>query len=202
MYWKIASLLIFAIFCGWSYIEIQLKNRRDEKLEEAFWDRENKANSVRRKPIDHLDYIYIPKELPLININDKVEMPYLLETIEKLRNEKILNLTGYSNTDLKLEYGTANISELSLYDQNYTTLVTTLQKLVDIYIPEGLENEAVSIMEFMVSTNCDIGKTYRLLGKYYLKNGMSAKYEELLAAAENIPSLNKKYIIDSLKNLA
>ena len=40
------------------------------------------------------------------------QLPHLLEECE----------------DLKLEYGTANINDLSQYDQNYTLLVRTLQK--------------------------------------------------------------------------
>lgn len=199
MYWKIATLLIFAIFCFWHFIEVKIRTRKQEKIEEAFWEREASANNVRRKPIDHLDYIKIPDTLSLDLLPDHIEKANIVKSLEGLKKEKILNLTGFTNTDLKLEYGTANITELSRYDSNYTTLVTTLQKWADILLENDYEDEAVSVMEYMVSTGVDIGRTYRLLGKYYKKNSPE-KLEGLLKTAEGLRSLNKPYIVQSIKD--
>lgn len=201
MYWKIASLVIFALFCGWSCYEAKKHTRLEQKKEDEFWEREREANSVRRKPIDHLDYIKIPKELPVDLLKDNIEMPNILKTVESLRNDKILNLTGYSNTDLKLEYGAPNLTELSRYDSNFTALVTTFQKWADLLLNEDYEKEAVGLMEYIVSIGGDIGKTYRLLGKYYLKNSMEDKFDELLKSADSLRSLNKPYILQSVKDL-
>lgn len=201
MYWKIASLVIFALFCGWSCYEAKKHTRMDQKKEEEFWEREQAANSVRRKPIDHLDYINIPIDLPVDLLKDNIEMPNILKTIESLRDDKILNLTGYSNTDLKMEYGAPNLTELSRYDSNFTALVTTFQKWADLLLKEDYEKEAVSLMEYIVSVGGDIGKTYRLLGKYYIKNSMGDKYENLLKSIESLRSLNKTYILQSVKDL-
>ena len=201
MSWKAIFLLIFAVFCGWSYIECKIRARKEDEAEAAFWERENAANSVRRKPIDHLDYIKLPDNLPVDLLKDNIEMPGILSIIDNLKNSKILNLTGYTNTDLKLEYGAPNITELSKYDQNYTTLVTTFQKWADILLDTGYESEAISLMEFLVSTKADIGKTYRLLAKHYLTNGMNDKYDELLKSAGELKSLNTQYILKSIKEL-
>lgn len=201
MYWKIASLVIFALFCGWSCYEAKKHTRLEQKKEDEFWEREREANSVRRKPIDHLDYIKIPKELPVDLLKDNIEMPNILKTVESLRNDKILNLTGYSNTDLKLEYGAPNLTELSRYDSNFTALVTTFQKWADLLLNEDYEKEAVELMEYIVSVGGDIGKTYRLLGKYYLRNSMEDKFDELLKSADSLRSLNKPYILQSVKDL-
>ena len=73
-----------------------------DKLEK-FQERERAANEVRRQPIDDLDYLSIPEEffdLPTDDSSrDAAEARRILET---LREEKIVNLTGISNTDLKL----------------------------------------------------------------------------------------------------
>lgn len=199
--WKFIFLAIFAVFCLWTMVESKLSQRREERKEDAFWERENKANSVRRKPIDALDYIHIPDNLPTDLLKDNIEIPEILATIDRLRGKKILNLTGYTNTDLKLKYGAPNITELSAYDQNYTALVTTLQKWADILTDSGYEKEAVDIMEFMVSTSVDIGKTYRLLAKFYLKNSQEEKYNNLLETARNLKSLNGPYILRSIEEL-
>ena len=170
-------------------------------MEESFWERENEANNVRRKPIDHLDYISIPSSLPYDIATDNDNIAACIRTIEGIKEDKVLNLTGYTNTDLKLEYGAPNITDLSRYDQNYTTLVTSMQKWADELITLGYEEEAVRIMEFMVSTKCDIGKTYRLLGKYYLQRNENDKFDNLISTIDEIKSINKEYIKESVLKL-
>lgn len=202
MYWKIASLLIFAIFCLWNWYEMKSRARKEDRREEAFWEREAKANTVRRKPIDHLDYIRIPDNLPVNLLPENEEIQNCIKVINSLKEDKILNLTGYSNTDLKLEYGAPNLTELSRYDSNYTSLVTTLQKWADILMDKGYEEEAFDIMEYIVSTKADIGKTYRLLAKHYLSNEESDKYNSLIATAKELKSINTKYIVESIEKMA
>ena len=41
------------------------------------------------------------------------ELAECLSELQDLSDAKIVNLTGYTNTDLKLKYGTANITILS-----------------------------------------------------------------------------------------
>lgn len=202
MYWKIASLLIFAIFCLWNWYEMKSRARKEDEREAAFWEREAKANTVRRKPIDHLDYIQIPDDFPENVLCDNEEIQNCIKVINSLKTDKILNLTGYSNTDLKMEYGAPNLTELSRYDTNYTSLVTTLQKWADILLDKGYEKEAIEIMEYVVSTKADIGRTYRLLAKHYLETGDEEKYHSLIETAKSLKSMNTKYIVESLQKMA
>lgn len=201
MYWKFASLLIFAIFCGWCFVEMKTKTRKEDKEEEKFWDRERAANATRRKPIDHLDYVKISDELPYECLPDNDSVKEILATIDRLKGEKILNLTGYTNTDLKLMYGAPNITELTLYDQNFTALVTSCQKWADILSDNNLTKEALTVMEYIVEIGGDIGKSYRLLAKEYRNNNDSEKYQWLLDRAEALKSLNKPYIVKAVKEI-
>ena len=201
MYWKIASLLIFAIFCLWVYYESHRTVNKAKKEEEAFWEREEKANSTRRKPIDHLDYIKIPDDLPFGLKEDNVNISSYNKIVSELKDQKILNLTGYTNTDLKLEYGAPNITELSRYDQNYTTLVTTLQKWADELSNLNEEDAAFRIMEYMIEIKCDIGKTYRMLGKKYLKENNTEAFDNLIKTISGTRSMNKEYIKASLEEM-
>lgn len=201
---KNASLVLiigFAFYCLWNKLTVSRRIREEQAQEDNFWKREREANSVRRKPIDHLDYIEIPDNLYFNLLPDNPELDSIKATIDELRVCKILNLTGYTNTDLKIMYGTANITDLSLYDQNYTSLVTTLQKWADILLGNNYENEAIEIMEFLISTNADIGRTYRILGQYYKKAGRNEDFDALLKRASELKSLNSSHIVESLEML-
>ena len=76
--------------------------------------------------------------------------------------------------------------------------MTTFQKWADELLNMGEEAEAVKLMEFCVETKCDVGKTYRLLGKYYLNNGEIDKYNALLTTIDETKSINKEHIKESL----
>lgn len=201
MYWAYCFIIMVAIFSLWTFIETKRLQRRDDALEERFWERESKANSIRRKPIDHLKYIHIPADLPTDLLTDNPEMPNILASLETLRGKKIVNLTGYSNTDLKYEFGAPNITELSEYDQNFTILVTTLQKWADLLIDNGYNDEAIKMMEYLVEIRADIGKTYRLLGRHYIETDQMEKFDTLLKAAGELKSLNTKYICEALRDM-
>lgn len=180
---------------------LQLCLRRNSKntpeADKAFWERERKANGVRRKNIDNLDYIVIPGTLPAIDSSNP-DIVKLQKKLEQLRDKKILNLTGYSNTDLKMEYGVGNFALLAEYDENYTTLVRTLAALGQLLLKEGLDAEAVSFLEYGIQCNTDITANYTLLAEYYHKNGMDGRIDELVAAAQDLKALSKNVILEKL----
>ena len=122
----LASLITFALLISYN---IKRYSKRGRNQDSDFWSREARANSVRRKSLDGLNYVRIPLEsFPTHLLNEDSTVMECIEIIEALTSRKIVNLTGWSNTDLKLAYGTANITALSQYDQNFTLLVQTLQK--------------------------------------------------------------------------
>ncbi len=193
----IGALILFTIIISHNVKRQARKKRKDEK---DFWARETQANSVRRKSLDNLIYIRIPLEqFPTHLLNDNATVLECIETLETLTEQKIVNLTGWTNTDLKLEYGTANITVLSEYDQNYTLLVRTLQKWADELIDAGYEKEASVIMEFAVSTNTDVSSTYYRLADYWLSQGEYFRVERLIHTAEGLRSSNRNAILRHLK---
>ncbi len=192
-----ASFIIFVLVLA----RIFRKQRRiQQNQEDAFWERERLANNTRRKSLDHLDYIHIPMDrLPLGLMTQDETVADCLNTLETLSSAKIVNLTGLTNTDLKLEYGAANITVLSEYDQNYTILVRTLQKWADVLWDAGFQKEAVSIMEFAVETHTDISHTYYRLAEYYQSHGEASRIRSLLETAETLHSANKNAIVRTLQ---
>ena len=193
----LASFITFSVLISYNVKRQARKNRNSEK---NFWAREAQANSVRRKPLDNLHYISVPLEaFPTHLLNENPDVMECIGIAESLTSRKIVNLTGWSNTDLKLEYGTANITVLSEYDQNYTLLVRTLQKWADLLLEAGYDTEASVLMEFAVSTSTDISRTYYQLADYWLSQGEDFQVERLIHIAEGLRSANRDAIIRHLR---
>lgn len=190
----------FPIICILFSIALHSAKRKDEDIDRQFWDREQRANFTRKKPLDDLNYITIPEELLTMKPDLMTEeIRGCLEDLNDLSSSKIVNLTGYTNTDLKLKYGTANINILSDYDFHYTNLVTLLQKLAEL-LHDNLEEElAIAVLEFAVSTGTDVSKSYYLLAEIYQEIGTPEKIDHLVAMAQNIRSVMKNTIVEKLQ---
>lgn len=199
---KLYILASVIIFGGVIHHVIKRDDHLSRKADQEFWERERKANETRKKPLDDLPFIHIPLDnLPMEALPDDEEAQGFVATLRDLADTKIVNLTGYTNTDLKLKYGTANITVLSQYDQSYTLLASTLQQWADALLDAGLESEAVTVMEFALSTETDVSRTYYRLGEYYLKNGDAEKFAHLSEVAEGLRSANRQQILRHLKEI-
>ena len=199
---KFPFLASFILLCIVMNLLMRRTSRKTEEQEASFWEKELQSNNVRKKSLENLEYIHIPFDLlPFGTAGDDKTLQDAENELTALKDEKIVNLTGISNTDLKLEYGAPNITELSRYDQNYTTLVTTLQKWADELSNLNEEDAAFRIMEYMIEIKCDIGKTYRMLGKKYLKENNTEAFDNLIKTISGTRSMNKEYIKASLEEM-
>jgi hypothetical protein len=181
-------------------------SRKTEEREANFWEREREANNVRKKSLDSLEYIHIPFDfLPFGTAGDNESLAACEEELMALKDEKIVNLTGITNTDLKLEYGTANITPLTQYDQNYTALVCSLQKWGQQLYDLGRYEDAAKVLEFAVKTRTDITATYRtLIDLYKTKLGLNEdeiqkNLDALIPIAKNLNSLSRMSILKMLQ---
>jgi len=180
----LTSVIILVII-----MQMALK-RSDRKADHAlddFWAKENAANNVRRKSLDDLDYLTIPDEFYDYPVDpDSHDSSEAMHILENLRGQKIVNFTGISNTDLKLSYGTANITVLAVYDQNYTMLVRALQMYAEyFYRLKDLEHSR-KLLEYAVSTRTDIGASYKLLADIYAEEGTPGRISELIETARTL----------------
>ncbi len=194
-------LASFIIFIIWLTYELKKHEKLEKNALNDFWRREEEANQVRKKSLDNLNYIKIPFDfIPKSLLSDNEEVQDCLELLNKLSEKKIVNFTGYSNTDLKLEYGTANLTELSQYDENYTLYARTIYKLANIYYRNGYESNARILLEKALESGTDISGNYLLLAEIYQKQGENVKLGALLQSAKDLPATaSKKNLIRSLE---
>jgi len=193
----ITSFLVFSVVF---FFALRRTNRIEAQRDNDFWEREKRANFTKKKPLDGLNYITIPDALLNMKPQNATEaLNTSIRDLNDLSEYQIVNLTGYTNTDLKLEYGTANITILSEFDLHYTNLVTLLQKLAQQLHESGNDALAVSTLEFAVSTGTDVSKSYYLLADLYMEAGTPGKIDDLIGSAQTLNSLMKDSIVQKLK---
>lgn len=188
------------IFCLWAMYEMKKGDRIKQQKTEAFWQRERDADSVRKQDISHLDYINIPDDLPVDDSATGDQKKYQ-DSVMSLRGEKILNLTGMSNTDLKLKYGPANLETLSGCDARYTILARDTARWGEELYKLGRLKDARRVLEFGISTGTDVSSNYSTLAKVYRDLGEPDRIHDLLAAAMNLNTLMRDSIVSSLNRM-
>ncbi len=197
---KLPFFASFIVFCLWLMYQLRRIRKKEAKMQDSYWARETQANHTRKQPLDDLEYITIPLEfLPTSTLADDEKVDECVQILSHLNEQKIVNLTGISNTDLKLSYGVANLPTLMDYDQNYTVLARTLQKWASLLYDAGHTADAKTVLEFAVATKTDITGTYALLSKIYVEEGRPKKIESLLQIAEQLNSASKPAIFRILK---
>lgn len=199
--------LIFAIvFTVWLRYEIK-KASKKEVENKNFLEREQAANFTRKKDIENLDYIIIPlSKLPTTpNFKDDnitvLEIKDCINTVKKLSTKRILNLTGLSNTELKLKYGVANLDFLMQYDENFAKLSRALAKWGNLLFELGEIQDAKTVLEYAVSIGCDIETVFITLAKIYINLSERDKIKTLIEACSCFDDLRYDNMVSTLTRI-
>ena len=171
-----------------------------------YWEREQKAKSTRKQDISTLNYIKWDDALPAIDnnltladiLNNSPEALKAYNNIQTLKTEPMLNLSEYSNTDLKLKYGVANLDTLTQYEDNYTSFIKSLSELGHILIEHKDISDATAFLEYAVKIGSDIRLTYTDLYALYSEAENASKIRQLRQYASIIKSVNKDLIVSAI----
>lgn len=133
------------------------KNARNRKQKlDAFWEKEFKANTTPKQDISTLDFITIPAIISSPSNFLSEEITDYENKLADLSDKKIVNLTDFTNTELKLKYGAPNFPLLSEYDANYLKLVQVLQRYAASLIKAGDMEKATEVLKFGSSIAPDV----------------------------------------------
>jgi len=196
MFYMVGAVLII---CALIAYEKRKSDRGIKNATEHFWDREREANLTRRKDISNLPYITIPYEsLPLDALPDSEEYRAAVQQLQSLSGKQILDLSGQTNTDLKLAYGAANLPILMECDQNYLVLIRTLSRMAGLLSDAGKEDAAETVLCFAIDAGSTIRSDYEQLAVIYGKCRDYRKLDALIAQAERLNSPTKASLLASL----
>lgn len=196
MFYMVGAVLIICAVIAYNK---RKSDRAMRKASDNFWDKEREANLTRRKDISQLPYITIPYDaLPLDELPDSEEYVSAVQKLQSLTGKQILDLSGQTNTDLKLAYGAANLPVLMDCDQNYLVLVRTLSRMANLLSEAGKDDAAESILSFAFDVGSTIRSDYELLAILYGKRRDYRKLDALIARAELLDSPTKVSLLASL----
>ena len=194
----ILPYFIILLFVLQFYLKKNSKKTRSDN--ENFLKRESRANMSRKKDISNLNYITIPDTLPFVD-TDVETIKKAQDDLAELKEKKILNLTGMSNTDLKIKYGVANLSVLSEYDENFSKLCRAIVRLSAALKENGFDEQAEAFLEFGIKCGSDVSANYFMLAEYYLEKGNTKGLSRLKTSAQALNSLSKNVILKKLETL-
>ncbi len=154
---------------------------------------EAEANQTRKQDISKLPYISIPMDtLPFHRLTPA---PDAEQKIISLEQKPILNLNGITNTELKKQYGPANLEFLSQCDDNFTTLIRSLGLWAKCFLDSNMLPEAKIVLEYSISIGSDIRNTYEMLTDIYFEEQDTAALKQLRSTGEQLSSLSAPGIL-------
>lgn len=198
---KISLFLpLFIIFLVVLSIKRHQQTHAQQNANEAFLERERTANATRKQDISGLDYLpFSADALPVGEFQDD-ELAGYEETLTKLSEKKIINLSSMSNTDLKLMYGPANFNDLSEYDENYHTLSSALLGYAQREEALNRTDAAVTILEYAMSLAIDSSQIYLLLAKLYQKRQTPEKIQTMIDTISTMDESFRTLVLPKLES--
>lgn len=174
--------------------------KEEQKSEAQYLERERKASLPIKRSLNDLSFLTIPSTLPF-HPDATGALLTCEQTMQSLSSKQICNLSGISNTDLKLKYGAGNLELLASYDENYTLLLRTLADWSELLFQQGFDADAITVAKYAISCGSDVRKTYAVLATIYKKQGnLQALYDLLPVAQKNSRTLDLKKVVYEVIN--
>ena len=151
-------------------IIVDKKNEKKNKEGlQKFLKTEAEANNTRKQDISNLDYvIFSLSALPEYKGDDD-DILAQQKRLLFFEGKQMLNLSAYSNTELKLMYGAANLDFLSTADVNFINFSRELFKYGQLLYEKESEEQALAVLEYGIDIKTDLSKHYALLVDIYVK---------------------------------
>lgn len=193
--------ICFIVFALWFRVKMRKNNSVISDNKGTYWERESQANFARSHDINTLDYLSVNEaDLPFSSEGQPAdeEEKDLEQLVHETSRRKMINLSAYTNTELKEQYGIAHLEELTDYDQNYLYFIRALAKWGCHLYEKDDYQRAKQIMEYSLSIGSDISSVYITLGKIYAKEEQLSKIDALITTVEQSDSTLKASIIKQL----
>ncbi|PKM95199.1 MAG: hypothetical protein CVU84_05790 [Firmicutes bacterium HGW-Firmicutes-1] len=201
---------IFVLFLIFIFIFQHNLRKSDKMLNKSrkiFWEKEEKSLFARKAPIDTNIYI-IPSIEALPNFSFEEFKAFGNEDLFKtqelcfdIAKSPMVNLSDMLNSDIRIKYGTSNLSTIESYEINYNHYIKILYQLAKGYYELNMYDEAICVLEEGIRVHTEIGDHILLLATLYCQFQNKAKFDELYEKSLTLNTLTKNTIIRNLDKL-
>lgn len=191
----------FLIFILWMHYEKRKTDKKQAQESQEFWQREEEANHTRNKDFSDLS-MFVPEQdsIPMPDTADENASYYQNKVLECMQLP-MMNLSQYTNTDLKLAYGVGNFKTLSDYDENFNKFLMNLSNLGNAYSDIGMLDEAVVIFRYCLDAGSERAADYKGLAAAYTALGCRSRIDELITEVEHSELPRKSVLIEHLHDI-
>lgn len=186
---------------------LRKNSKISEKSSKTFWEKEESSLVVKKHPLTDNDYI-----IPTLSNDvkrgqtffDDLGLPALFRQqtyVFSLIDQPMVNFQTLSNADLRLKFGTATLTSIEAYEDNYTQYVQQLFSIAKILYDTNQILLATSYLEEGVTIGSDIKEHYLLLAKIYCSNNSTNRLMSLLDKARTLNSLTSPSLVIALEDL-
>ncbi len=197
----LAYFTAFLIFCAWLHYEKRKSTRAEQKATEEFWALEREANHTRNKDYSDLPILHIEEaEIPRTDRTSST-IEYNIGHIRQIIKNPMVDLSEYSNTDLKLAYGVGNFKTLSEYDENFNAFLIAVTDLARSYEQEKLYEAARDTYLLALRYGSRKVSDYTELAEVYLRLDQPEQITSLIRDTETGLHPRKQTIIRALREV-
>ncbi len=181
------TVIVALIFAVVLVVRLKSLSRKQKGDMQSFWDREREAAVAPSADLSNLPYITIPLDKFPLGICESDEAAMIEDELRALATHRLLNLTGKTNTDLRLAYGAANIKTMQQISDDFDRVTVLLVDYAKALLEEGHTDGAATVLEFGAREKTDMRSNYTLLADIYESQGQAGK---LLSLADSVEALD------------
>ncbi len=174
-------------------------NKSDKEInkrKQSYYDKINQAQFARKKDIEANDFLHFSLDDDFLD--GLAVSASLISRCKELGTKPLLDFTGVQNTDLMIKYGTANITNIGIYEENLNKLRDVLFKIAETLFENEELDDATLILEELLRLKECRSKSYKLLYECYQKKGSRTKIENLKKEIKNGNSPIKEKILEDI----
>lgn len=173
-------LTIFMIIIIFLAIRYRSNEKHLQEIQDDFWSQEATANATPPANLNNLNYITIPLDTFPLNFSHEENILSMEAQLRELSTKPMLNLTGKTNTELKLTYGVSNLEKMIEIGENFDTLTILLKDYAKALLDHKMIAEAITVLEFGAGIGTDISQHYIMLGECYKSLDKTDKIAHLM----------------------
>jgi len=165
--------------------------RIERKAKVAYWETERDSLSVRRKDFAQEDYLrpdMTALTFPNLDVKDYDLVLYesLKSKILALSSKDMMNFSHLTNTEIRLQFGTANQTTIADNEANYNSYLKALADYGKFMNEQGELPEAIAALEECIRMKSEYSRHYLYLAQLFSTTKNEEAFHQLCEKASYI----------------